>query len=191
MQESALSTYQQAIYQARQILSQQPVYLDTETTGLDRSAEIVEISIVDHDGNILFESLVRPSQPIPLDATRIHHITESMVQDYPTWPAIWPKVRSLLFGRVLAIYNEEFDIRMMRQSHKCYGLPWKEQFNAFCIMTLYALYRGEWDYRRHAFRYYSLKNAGLQCNINLPNTHRATDDALLSRSILHYIANPE
>ena len=40
------------------------VVLDTETTGLDSRAEIVEISIIDKHGNTLFDSLIKPKNPI-------------------------------------------------------------------------------------------------------------------------------
>ena len=45
---------------AAKIISTKPVYLDTETTGLEKQDEIVEISILDFDGTILFESYIRP-----------------------------------------------------------------------------------------------------------------------------------
>jgi DNA polymerase III subunit epsilon len=180
--------HQRAIDIARTVINKQPVYLDTETTGLNPSDEIVEISIVDHDGKILLESLVRPSQPIPPDATRIHGITNEETQAARTWPVIWPEVRSILFERVVVIYNQEFDLRMMAQSHARYRLPWKERFTTFDLLKLYAEYRGEWDPRRRAYRYHSLDAAGKQCGISLPNAHRATADTLLTRALLRYIA---
>ncbi|HHQ4784521.1 TPA: hypothetical protein ACSPZU_004090, partial [Aeromonas veronii] len=41
--------------------------LDTETTGLDDQAEIVEISIIDQLGKVVFDSLVKPQKPIPAE----------------------------------------------------------------------------------------------------------------------------
>ena len=59
----------------------------------------------------------------------------------------------------------------------------------FCIMLLYAQYYGEWNRGRGTYRWHSLENAGRQARIQLPNTHRAKDDAALTRAILHFIAN--
>jgi DNA polymerase-3 subunit epsilon len=182
---------QNVIAQARQLLEQKPVFLDTETTGLDKFAEIVDISIVDTDGSVLFESLVRPTKPIPADVTRIHHITDAMVSKAPTWPVIWPEVRSCLVGRVLAIYNQEFDVRMMKQTHMVYRLPWREMLKTQCIMQLYARFRGEWDPRHMSYRLFSLDAAGKQSNITLPNSHRATADSLLARALLFYMAEAD
>ncbi len=173
---------------ARGLLEQRPVFLDTETTGLDGAAEIVEIAITDTDGSVLFESLVRPSKPIPYEATAIHHISNDMVRNARPWLTIFPTVRSILAGRLIAIYNEEYDTRLMRQSHAAYRLPWKETFQTTCVMKLYAQFRAEWDPRRRSYRYFSLDAAGKQCRLSLPNSHRATDDTLLTRALLYYMA---
>jgi DNA polymerase-3 subunit epsilon len=179
---------QRAVETARTVLAEKPVYLDTETTGLGAEAEILEISIIDDDGSVLFESLVKPAGSIPAEVTRIHGIKETDVQTARSWPAIWPEVRSILFGRLIVIYNAEFDLRMMAQSHARYRLPWKERLKIFDLLKLYAEYRGEWDPRRQSYRYHSLDVAGKQCGIVLPNAHRATADTLLTRALLHYIA---
>ncbi|HID85120.1 MAG TPA: 3'-5' exonuclease, partial [Anaerolineales bacterium] len=39
-----------AIRTAKAWLKRRPVYLDTETTGLDEGAEIIEIAVVDTNG---------------------------------------------------------------------------------------------------------------------------------------------
>ncbi len=173
---------------ARDVLSQRPVFLDTETTGLDSSAEIVEISVLDSDGCVLFESLVRSSQPIPRDASRIHHITDHMVATAPTWPIVWLQLRPHLIGRTIVIYNEEFDVRMMQQSHTRYRLPWRERLTTFCLMKLYAQFKGEWSSTRNAYRYFSLDQAGRECSISLPNSHRSSDDTRLTHALMVYLA---
>ncbi len=177
-----------AIETARRIVQNRPVYLDTETTGLERFDEIIEISIIDDEGQLLFGSLVKPSQPIPFDSTRIHGITNEDVQGARSWPAVWPEVRAALFGRLVVIYNEEFDLRMMQQSHARYRLPWRDKFTTFDLLKLYAEFYGEWDPRRRSYRYHSLAAAGRHCQISLPNAHRSTADTLLTRALLHHIA---
>jgi len=49
-----LTPRQKTIELARQMVEAKPVYLDTETTGLNKTDEIVEIAVVDWDGSILF-----------------------------------------------------------------------------------------------------------------------------------------
>ncbi len=180
---------QAAIAQAQIELNRQPVYLDTETTGLGDADQIVEIGIVDGEGSVLFESLVKPIGRMTPDAMRVHHITDAMVANAPTWKEVWPQVEAVLTGRRIGIYNADFDLRMLRQSHRAHQLPWQPQaVSSFCIMKLYARFRGERNYRTGDFRWHSLDEAGYQCRIDLPNAHRAAADALLARAILYYIA---
>ncbi len=178
----------QVIALVRQKLDQKPVYIDTETTGLNRSDEIIEISIIDFDGSLLFSKLVKPSQPIPKEAEKIHRVTNEMVKSAQAWPIIWPQVRSHIYGRVIAAYNASFDQRMMEQSHARYRLPWREKLNFIDVLGLYSEYRGEWDQSRGSYRYFKLEEAGSFFNIALPNAHRSEADALLTRAVLHSIA---
>ena len=161
--------------------SDKPLFLDTETTGLDNYAEIVEISIVDHQGETLYDSLVRPRRAIPVDAVNLHGITDQMVSTARTWMHVWPEVEVILTGRLVGIYNTEFDLRMMQQSHRSIGMPWRSpNFQPFDIMKLFAEFAG---YQR----WIKLEQAGKLCRINLPNSHRALDDALLARAVFEYM----
>jgi DNA polymerase III epsilon subunit-like protein len=167
-----------AAQQARRWLETQPVYLDTETTGLNDQAEIVEISILDHAGEVLLDTLVRPRRTIPLDAVRIHGIRNEMVATAPTWLQVWPQVEAILNGRTVGIFNADFDLRMFRQTHRINGLPWRApDMQPFCIMRLYADFRG-------TSRFTSLEDAGRQLGIALPNAHRARADTALARAVL-------
>ena len=178
-----------AILKAREYFLGKPVYLDTETTGLNPLDEIVEICIIDHDGGVLLNTLVRPTRSIPADVTRVHGITNSMVADAPAWVKVWPQVRDILSGRQVGIYNAEFDLKMMEQSSRANRIHfdlsgWKQ----FCLMKLYAMYYGQVGYRGE-FRWQRLEDAARQCRINLHNTHRALDDTLLARAILEHMAS--
>lgn len=186
-----LTPRQQAVLLARQMISQNPVYLDTETTGLEKIDEIIEITIMDDTGQVLLNSLVRPSQPIPLNATAIHGISNDQVQKAPTWPILWQQVRPLLLGKVIVAYNSGFDHRMLQQSHARYRLPWRDTFSFFDLLNLYSQWRGEWDSQRRSWKYFSLAAAGKTANISLPNAHRATADTLLARALLHYLAGEQ
>ena len=42
-----------AIQLARQVLQQRPVYLDTETTGTGPTAEVIEVGVVDSQGQVV------------------------------------------------------------------------------------------------------------------------------------------
>jgi DNA polymerase III epsilon subunit-like protein len=181
---------QAAILLARQKIALKPIFLDTETTGLGPGAEIVDICLLEHDGGVLIDTLVKPVAMIPADATRVHGITNAMVAHAPTWKEVWPQVAAALGGRQAAIYNMAYDVRLMQQSHRQHRLQWSDpgaQF--FCIMELYAQFNGAWDRRHGSFRFQSLAAAGEQCRIALLNSHRARADAALAREVLRYMAS--
>jgi DNA polymerase III epsilon subunit-like protein len=177
-----------AIRLAQAKIYEKPIYIDTETTGLDRTAEVIEISIVDFDGRLLLNTLVKPTQAIPLDAQRIHGINDEMIRTAPAWPVLWPQIREILYGRTIAAYNAPFDLKMMQQTHLRYRLPWRENLNMLDVLLLYSDYRGVWDPVRRSMRYFKLEEAGRFFQIPLPNAHRSAADALLTRAVLHSIA---
>src|SRR5512143_110571 len=152
-----------AIAKAQSELNKKPAYLDTETTGLKDYDQIVEICLIDNDGAVLIDSLVKPTVKIPFDATRVHGITDAMVSNAPTWPEVWPHVEALLTTRRIAIYNAEYDLRLMKQSHLAHHLIWSPVLSQFCIMKLYAQFRGDWNSRTGNYRWYSLDDARGQC----------------------------
>ncbi len=172
---------QKVVEYARMKIKSDPVFLDTETTGLEAKDEIIEIAIVNSSGKVIFESFVRPQRPIPASATAINNITNAMVANSPGWVEIWPEVKSLLSNHPIGMYNAEFDIRMIMQSLAINQIPNTTKFNAFDIMKVYS------DYM-NSDRRFRLEQAGRNLGIQIPNTHRAVDDTLLTRAILHSIA---
>ena len=95
-----------AIEWAKDILANKDKFLilDTETTGLD-DAEIVQIGIIDIDGNILLDSLVKPSISIPSEVSEIHKITDDMVVNSPTFPELYFRIKEILSNKQVIIYN--------------------------------------------------------------------------------------
>ena len=182
------SVLSSSISAAKAVIHKNPLFLDTETTGLDTQSEIIEISITDDMGDIVFSSFVKPKDRIGFESFMIHGIDDEMVKDAPTWDQIYPRIREVLKDRLVVIYNAKYDIRLMRQSHGKYKMIWRDEFQAFDLMKLYAEYNGLWDTGFKSYKFVSLKDAGSQCGIVLENTHRATDDCLLSWAVLHHIA---
>ena len=161
------------------------VVLDTETTGLDSRAEIVEISIIDKQGNTLFDSLIKPEHPIPWGAERIHGISNDDVGDAPAWPEVYSQVRDILSadGRTVAIYNADYDIRIIQQTSVLHGLDYFD-FDWVCMMLQYAKYWGVWDDYRGNYKWQKLTNAARQQGIEIANAHRALGDCLMTLAVM-------
>lgn len=183
------ATQKQAIEYSQNIIRKNPIYLDTETTGLDNKAEIIELSIINYDGSVLFDSLIKPRNPIPSSATVINNINDEMVKFSPTFLDVWQEIFNILSNRSIGMYNAEFDARLIRQSIEMYGQRIPQKLRAFDIMNIFSDYRGTWDPRRNTMRRYRLEDAGKYFGIDLPNSHRALDDTKLTRVVFHRIAN--
>jgi DNA polymerase-3 subunit epsilon len=181
----------EAIHIAQAKLELHPVYLDTETTGTGPTDEIIEIGIVDDEGTVLFNSLVKPVGKVAPDARHLHNISDEMLATAPRWMVVWPKMEAVLAGRTVCIYNADFDLRMMQQTHAKYKMRWllPEGTSFFCLMKLYAQFYGERNYKTGDYRWQSLDNAAKQCMIPLPNAHRSIADSLLARALLRHMAD--
>lgn len=178
------------IQRAKAVLELQPIFLDTETTGTGQTDRIIQIGIVDTQGEKLYESLVNPGMPIPAESSAVNGISDEMVKDAPVWTQIWPDVDAILRGRVIGIYNADFDLRLLRQTNKTYGLPMSIETNqAFCAMKLFAAFYGEWNARNNGFKSQKLEFAGRFFAIPIPNSHDAIDDARLTAALTLAIAN--
>lgn len=105
------------------------IVVDTETTGLEDDDEIVQISVLDMNGNILFNQYLQPIfKEMNPDAVAVNGISPEMLIDCPTWPEVWPEIEAALAGKNMVAHSAGFDERMIVNSNKRYGLPsppWK------------------------------------------------------------------
>lgn len=135
---------------ARELLTQMDVViLDTETTGLDSGAEICQLAVINLSGDVLINTLVKPTRPIPQQASRIHKITDQTVASAPTFADIYDVLRATLTGRRVVIYNVAFDVRMLKQSARPHqlelGHPVLGAAGYSCAMEWYAQWVGDWN----------------------------------------------
>ncbi len=104
--------------------------VDVETTGTDPAVdEIVSLAVVrlDPDGieTERFATLVRPTRPIPAEATGVHGITDADVADAPSLTDVAPRVLDLLEGAVFAAHNAGFDLAMLQHGLAAEGLVYR------------------------------------------------------------------
>lgn len=158
------------------------VFLDTETTGLDGAAEIIEIAVVDVAGRTLLNSLVRPDRAIPADAARIHGIGDAMVARAPRWPEVHQLLLPLLAGRIVVVYNADFDRRLVGQMNSRFALSMPDG-DWQCAMLQYAQYAAQWHERFGNFRWHKLDVAAARFGM-AAGGHRALADALACRAVV-------
>lgn len=186
----------EVIQWAKALVNQEPLILDTETTGLG-DGEICQIAIVSLSGAVLFDQLVKPRLPIPPDATRIHGITNAMVEDAPDWKAIRHTVALTLINKDVIVYNAAYDLRMIQQSDQRWnfsGSAWEsDQRRWHCAMLRYAEYFGRWNDYRNDWGWQTLVNAGRQCGLPDPDApaHSALGDCLRTLALVKHLASRE
>ncbi len=105
------------------------VVVDLETTGGSVSAgsSITEIGAVKVCGGERlgeFQTLVRPSDPIPPFISVLTGITNQMVADAPSIAAALPGFLEFASGAVLVAHNAPFDIGFLRHNAAALGISW-------------------------------------------------------------------
>ncbi|AVJ18298.1 MULTISPECIES: 3'-5' exonuclease [Serratia] len=174
---------------AKHWLDKNFLILDTETTGLGDDAEIVEISIIDCAGNVLVDTLVKPSKPIPVEATKIHGITNEMVASAHSWPFVFVhQVAHIIAGREIVIYNADYDIRLIKQSCEITNMIGAINIPSHCAMLAYAEFYGQKG-NRGGYKWQKLTNAAAQQGVIIEGTpHRALSDCLTTLGVIKTMA---
>ena len=89
---------------------------DTETTGLSSVLdEIIQITILDGYGSVLFNSYIKPTRHETWsDAERINHISPNMVSNAPYFHDVRSHIQNLFNHAKLVVgYNVDFDINFV------------------------------------------------------------------------------
>jgi DNA polymerase III epsilon subunit-like protein len=164
--------------------------LDTETTGLNSDAEVVEIAIINMKGELVYQSLVCPHSPIPEEVIAIHGITNEMVATAPRWTEISDRVHQLCRqAHQVIVYNIDFDPRILSQSDCLWGLKgnrW-QRLPFECAMLNYAEYIGE-SGNHHGYRWHKLTDAAERAGYRPTNAHRAEADCQMTLAVLKWLA---
>ncbi|MER2473138.1 3'-5' exonuclease [Photorhabdus laumondii] len=163
------------------------VYLDTETTGLDPDYdELLEIAIIGDSGEVLFNTLIRPSpnNPIWPEAEAIHGITPEMVADAPALSEIAHQIEAAVKGQNVIIYNAGFDTGFL-------GSLLSSANSIQCCMEAWAEHVGEWSDYHGSYRWQKLTDAANAVHFEWPGeAHRALADSLACRAVWRYLVDP-
>ena len=105
-------------------MSKKFIILDTETTGLEvkQGHRVIEIGAVllndrkkseDH-----FHSYINPSRLIDEEASKVHGITNSDLEDKPSFDDIAEEFLEFVDGATLVIHNAPFDVGFLNHELK-------------------------------------------------------------------------
>ncbi|MCS7227820.1 MAG: exonuclease domain-containing protein, partial [Endomicrobia bacterium] len=158
------------------------VVLDIETTGLSPYGdEICEIALLKLK-NFLpiesFHSLVKPSKPIPDSVSKLHGITNNMVESAPGIEQILPKILNFIKEHTLVIHNADFDLSFLNFVMKKFEYPTinNEIVDTLSMVKMY-----------HLPTSYSLEALASYFMFENKPTHRAIEDVLATAELFYYL----
>lgn len=150
------------------------IVYDTETTGLHPDVdELLSLSILDGDGNVLFSEYFRPSRVTTWPgAERINGISPEMVKDKRPAVEYRKEIQDIFdTADVLVTYNGRFDGGFL----KAIGvrIPVARKCD---VMLAFARHIGEWDSRRGSYRWHKLTKCAEHFGY-IYKAHDALEDA--------------
>ena len=155
--------------------------LDTETIGSGPLTEIVEVALGDTNGNILYQTLVRPIfNPLP-PQSKHKRFARAEFAEAPGWPEVWPHLRALIDNKLLVAYNAAFDRRALAATCSRYRIVSTER-GWRCAMQLVKMVIGT---RKSV----TLGEACLHFGVEAGN-HRAARDVGATCHLLRKIIAP-
>ncbi len=169
------------------------VILDTETTGLGDGAEILQIGVLSLAGDVLLDTLVRPShvQSWP-EAQAVHGITPEMVKSANTIDKLHLILESALKDKEIVVYNADYDRRLVWQSIEAADASRRFNWLYYCpwidVMEPYAEFYGQWHDYFQSYTWQSLTNACHQQNIIVEDAHAAIGDCRMTLALIQKIA---
>jgi DNA polymerase-3 subunit epsilon len=163
----------------------QTVYLDLETTGLHPSRdEIVEIGILDDQGQPLLDTLVRPIRHTSWpEAEYINGISPEDVASAPVLSDLRSQIIEAVTGTRVVIYNAAFDSAFLASELRTAA-------EIEYAMLAFAEVYGEWNPYYEDWRWQRLYVAAAHVGFEWPgSSHRAIHDCAATRAVWRYIGN--
>lgn len=123
-------TYMKQILETKDV-----VIVDTETTGLEDDARIIELSVLGLDGNVLYSSLFNPETELSETVTKITGLTDADLADKPKFAEEIGKIDDILYGKTIIGWNIDFDVKRLTYEYACCGMFFVN--NCIDVMPVY------------------------------------------------------
>ena len=149
------------------------IVFDTETTGLDfENDEILQLSIINSDGEVLFDRYFKPEKKIEWpEAQKFNGISPEMVKDLPGYRDSLDQVKAIFENaETLVAYNNAFDVEMLKR----WGINLEEKKQAD-VMKDFALLYGEYQTEYNEFKWQKLSKCAEYFGYSF-NPHNSLED---------------
>lgn len=135
------------------------IVLDTETTGFHPydGDELLQVSIIDTDGNVLFDEYFKPQHRTEWkEAEQVNGISPEMVADRPAISEKISEINAIIENSDTIIgYNTQFDIGFLKAN----GAIVPDDLETVDVMEDFAKIYGEWNSARGSYKWQKLTRA--------------------------------
>jgi len=157
------------------------ICFDIESTGLSvKNDRIVQLAIIkifaDGRENLVKTRLINPGIPIPKAASDVHHLTDDMVKDQPSFDRVAKSLFDLIGDSDFCTFNgNRFDIPMLMEEFSRAGFE-LDMTNRNCIDVKRIFHRMERRDLKAAYQFY--------CKKPLEGAHDALNDVKATVEVL-------
>ncbi|RLA71532.1 MAG: 3'-5' exonuclease [Epsilonproteobacteria bacterium] len=169
------------------------IYLDLETTGLEKNDRLCSVGCIAVDGDTTqtFSELIKPPKKIRPEASAIHHISNEMVKEASLFKksdiAQWLQEHNNV-DNILICHNIDFDLKMLEKE----GFVWQGGMIDTLKCTKHLIQeidRFALQYLRYELRLYKTEDeAAEKMGITL-QAHTALSDAFHVMALHHYLSD--
>lgn len=135
------------------------IIIDTETTGFHPydGDELLQVSIIDTDGNVLFDEYFKPQHRTEWkEAEQVNGISPEMVADRPAISEKISEINAIIENSDTIIgYNTQFDIGFLKAN----GAIVPDDLETVDVMKDFAKIYGEWNSARGSYKWQKLTRA--------------------------------
>jgi DNA polymerase-3 subunit epsilon len=156
------------------------IFFDLETTGIsitnDRIVQLSYIKVMPNGEEKEDNIFVNPEMHIPESSTAVHHITDEMVADKPTFKQLAKQLEQIFKGCDLAGYNSNrFDVPLLLEEFLRAGVNFDIR-NTLFVDVQNIFYKKEPRTLVAAYRFY--------CHRELDGAHSADNDTRATYEVL-------
>ncbi|MBQ5559558.1 MAG: hypothetical protein IIT46_07240 [Lachnospiraceae bacterium] len=165
------------------------IVIDTATTGLNSKIdEILQVSIIDTDGNVLFNSYFKPKVVSWTSAECVNGISPEMVENAPQISEKIKEISKIVYNSETIIgYNTYFNLSFLENS----GLVLSENVEIIDVMRTFAEIYGEWSDCFDDYKWQTLSTATeyyhYDWNSHSENAHNSLADCYATLYIYQQI----